>query len=76
MAEISNSYCDERVVMVTLPTYHICLICATIESLHQGGLPPQGADKAYVILLQEATYVSKNVFFDLHNAPCAVGFQF
>ena len=29
--------------MVTLPTYHICLICTAIESPPQGGLPPQGA---------------------------------
>ena len=28
-------------VMVTLPTYHICLICTAIESPPQGGLPPQ-----------------------------------
>ena len=51
--------------MVTLPLYHICLFCAAIESLLQGGLPPQGADKAYVILLPEATYVSQNGFFAL-----------
>ena len=29
--------------MVTLPPYHICLICTAIESPPQGGLPPQGA---------------------------------
>ena len=38
----------EMAVMVTLPTYHICLICTVIESPPQGGLPPQGAYKAYV----------------------------
>ena len=56
----------EITVMVTLQTYHICLICTAIESPAQGGgLPAQGADKAYVILLAEATYVSQNGFFAL-----------
>ena len=52
-------------VMVTLPLYHICLICTAIESPPQGGLPPQGANKAYVILLPEDTYVSQNGLFAL-----------
>ena len=51
--------------MVTLPTYHICLICTAIESPYQGGILHQGADKAYVILLPEATHVSKNGLFAL-----------
>ena len=51
--------------MVTLPTYHMCLICTANESPHQGGLLHQGADKAYVILLAEATYVSQNGLFAL-----------
>ena len=51
--------------MVTLSLYHICLICTAIESPHQGGLPHQGADKAYVILLPETTYVSQNGLFAL-----------
>ena len=51
--------------MVTLPTYHICLICTAIESPPQGGLPAQGTEKAYVILLHEATYVSQNEHFAL-----------
>ena len=55
----------EMAVTVTLPTYHICLICTAIESPHQGGLPHQGADKAYVILLAEATYFSQNGLFAL-----------
>ena len=46
-------------VMVMLPPYHICLIYTAIES------PPQGAEKAYVILLLEATYVSQNGIFAL-----------
>ena len=37
------------VVMVTLPIYHICLICTAIDSPPQGGLPPQGAVLANVI---------------------------
>ena len=51
--------------MVTLPLYHICLICTAIESPHQGGLLHQGANKAYVISLPEATYVSQNGLFAL-----------
>ena len=51
--------------MVTLPLYHICLICTAIESQHQGGLSHQGADKAYLILLPEATYVFQNKLFAL-----------
>ena len=51
--------------MVTLPQHHICLICTATESPPQGGLPSQGADKAYVILLQEATNVSQNGLFAL-----------
>ena len=46
--------------MVTLPTYHICLICTAIKSPHQGGLSPQGANKAYVILL---------LYRKLHTSP-------
>ena len=53
--------------MVTLPLYHICLICTAIESPPQGGLLPQGANKAYVILLPEVTYVSQNELFALLN---------
>ena len=55
--------------MVTLPTYHICLICKAIEFLHQGGLPHQGADRAYVILLPEATYAPQNGLFALCIKP-------
>ena len=51
--------------MVALPLCHICLICTAIDFLHQGGLPHQGADEAYVILLPEATYVSQNGLFAL-----------
>ena len=51
--------------MVTLPTYYICLICTAIEPPAQGGHPAQGANKVYVILLPEATYVSQNGFFAL-----------
>ena len=51
--------------MVTLPLYHICLICTAIESPPQGGLPPQGPDKPYLVLLGEATYVSQNGLFAL-----------
>ena len=57
-------------VRVTLPTYYICLICTAIESPPEGGLPPQGADKAYVILLPKATYVSKNGLFALLISRC------
>ena len=56
--------------MVKLPTYYICLICTAIESPHQGGLPHQGADKAYVILLPEATYISQNGLFALLIVAC------
>ena len=66
-AEISNSYCDRNGhhghVATTL--YHLCLICVAIDSPHQGGLPHQGTNKAYVILLPEATYVSQNGLFAL-----------
>ena len=48
-------------VRVALSLYHICLICTAIESPHQG------ADKAYVMLLLVATYVSQNGFFALHR---------
>ena len=52
--------------MVTLPMYHICLICAAIGSQVQGGLLRQGANKAYVtLLLAEATYISQNGPFAL-----------
>ena len=51
--------------MVMLPLYHSFLICTAIESPPQEGLPPQGADKAYVILLPEATYVSQKGLFAL-----------
>ena len=50
-------------VMVTLPTYHICLICTAIESPPQGGLPPQGEQKAYVTTVPRSTCVSQNRFF-------------
>ena len=36
-----------------------------IEFLHQGGLPHQGADKAYALLLPEAAFVSQNGLFAL-----------
>ena len=59
--------------MVTLPTYHICLICTAVESPPQGGLLHQGADKAYVILLAEAPYVSQNRLFALPiSAVCGL----
>ena len=51
--------------MVMLPLSHICLIYTKIEFPHQGGPLHQGADKAYVILLPEATYVSQNGLFAL-----------
>ena len=50
-------------VMVTLTTYHICLICTAIESPPQGGLPPQGEQKAYVATVLRSTSVSQNRFF-------------
>ena len=50
-------------VMVTLPTYHICLICTAIESPPQGGLPPQGEQKAYVTTVPRSTCVSQNRLF-------------
>ena len=46
--------------MVVLPMYHIFLICTAIGSLVLGGILHQGADEAYVILLPEATDVSRN----------------
>ena len=53
--------------MVTLPTYHICLIYTAIESPHQGGLQHQRADKAYVTLLPEATYAFSYAEFDVDH---------
>ena len=52
-------------VMVTLPLYHICLICTAIKSQHQGGLLHQETNGTYVILLPEATCVSLNGIFAL-----------
>ena len=50
--------------MVTLPTYNMFLICTEIDSPHdKGGFSHQGADKAYVTLLLEATYVFQSRHF-------------
>ena len=65
MAEISNSYCDGNGRHGYVTNIPRLLDLSVIESPHQGDPPPQGADKAYVMLLPEATYVSQNGLFVL-----------
>ena len=62
---MSNSFCEGNGRHGHIANRQHLLDLYRIESPHKGGLPHQGADKGYVTVLLEATYVFPNGLFAL-----------